>query len=66
MTPRRDAQPTQVKGVQSIVTGVVQAEVVMAVAARTMPRTSLYFKRDITTPFVEKECFAREGLSYVS
>ncbi|ETB21524.1 hypothetical protein [Mycobacterium avium] len=55
-----------VKGVQSMVTGVVQAEVVMAVAARTMPRTSLYFKRDITTPFVEKECFAREGLSYVS
>ncbi|OBG62841.1 hypothetical protein A9X05_20830 [Mycobacterium sp. E3298] len=46
--------------------GSVHPELVNAVAASTKPRTTLYFKRDITTPFVEKKCFARGGLFYVS
>lgn len=53
-------------GVQSMVIGTMHPEVVNAVAARNKPRTTLYFKRDMTTPFVEKECFARGALYYVS
>lgn len=49
-----------------MVIGTMHPEVVNAVAARNKPRTTLYFKRDMTTPFVEKECFARGALYYVS
>lgn len=45
--------------------GSVQPELVNAVKARTSPRTTLYFKRDMNTPFVEKKCFARGELYYV-
>lgn len=46
--------------------GIVHPELVNAVKAKTRPRTTLYFKRDITTPFVEEKCSAREALFYVS
>lgn len=49
-----------------MVTGKVQPDAPKAVAARTSPRTTLYFKRDMPTPFVEKKCFARGALCYVS
>jgi hypothetical protein len=39
----------------------MQPELANAVKPRTKPRTTLYFKRDMTTPFVEKKCFTREG-----
>lgn len=39
-------------GPQSIVIGVVQAEAVMAVKVRIKPRTTLYFRPDMTTPSV--------------
>lgn len=39
-------------GPQSIVIGVVQPEAVMAVKVRIKPRTTLYFRPDMTTPSV--------------
>lgn len=51
---------------QSMVSGIVQPELANAVAAKTRPRTTLYFKRDITTPSVKEKCFARGELYYVS
>jgi len=50
-------------GPQSIVTGNVQPEAVMAVKVRIRPRTTLYFKPDITTPSVG-EMYARGELYY--
>ena len=41
-------------GLQSIVSGVVQPDAVMAVTARTIQRTTLYLRRDITTPSVKE------------
>ncbi len=43
------------------IVGKVHPALVNAVKPRTTPRTTLYFKRDMTTPFVEKKCFARES-----
>ncbi|OBH07245.1 hypothetical protein A5695_03125 [Mycobacterium sp. E1747] len=45
--------------------GSVHPELVNAVKARTSPRTILYFKRDMTTPFIEEKCFARGALFYL-
>lgn len=39
-------------GPHSIVIGVVQPEAVMAVKVRIKPRTTLYFRPDMTTPSV--------------
>ncbi|RAV09442.1 hypothetical protein DQP57_15015 [Mycobacterium colombiense] len=39
-------------GPQSMVIGVVQPEAVMAVKVRIRPRTTLYFRPDMTTPSV--------------
>ena len=39
-------------GPQSIVIGVVQPEAVRAVKVRRRPRTTLYFRPDMTTPSV--------------
>ncbi|WP_133259390.1 hypothetical protein [Mycobacterium colombiense] len=49
----RQAYIVQVRlGPQSIVIGVVQPEAVMAVKVRIKPRTTLYFRPDMTTPSV--------------
>lgn len=39
-------------GPQSMVSGIVQPEAVMAVKVRIRPRTTLYFNPDIVTPSV--------------
>lgn len=55
--------PTQVRlGPQSIVNGTVQPEAAVAVNARTSPRTTLYFKRDMTTPVHERRMFRPRGV----
>lgn len=50
LSAARQTYGMQVRGVQSIVIGVVQPEAVMAVKVSIRPRTILYFKPDITTP----------------
>lgn len=50
---------------QSMVSGIVQPELANAVAARTSPRTTLYFKRDMTTPVHERRNVSPEG-SYIT
>ncbi|MCV7396536.1 hypothetical protein [Mycobacterium paraseoulense] len=41
--------------------GSVQPELANAVKPRTRPRTALYFKRDMNTPFVDEEMFRPRG-----
>lgn len=53
-------------GPQLIVTGNVHPDAVVAAKASTRPRTTLYFKRDMTAPFFEKKCFARGLLYYAA
>lgn len=65
LSAARRAYGTQTRGVQSIVTGVVQPEAVMAVKVRIRPRTALYFKPDIATPSVG-EMYARGESYYAS
>lgn len=47
---------------QSMVSGIVQPELANAVAARTSPRTTLYFKRDMTTPVHERRNVRPRGV----
>lgn len=66
LEPRTRSYGVQVMfGPQSMVNGTVQPEAPNAVAARTRPRTTLYFNRDMTTPFVVRKRFARGHPCYV-